>query len=80
MKLDHATLESLRANHPAWRLLSARNAPLIVSFLQRTFIAPNVRTMGAADLAEALEDELYGLREHIGQDAYAGAALDFLNT
>lgn len=79
LKLDHATLESLRANHPAWRLLAARNAPLIASFLQRVFIAPNIRTMGAADLAEALEDELYGLRERLGQDAYGGEAMDFLN-
>lgn len=77
--LDHATLESLRSNHPAWRLLAARNAPLIVSFLQRAFIAPNIRTMGAADLAEALEDELYGLRERMGAEAYPGAAIDFLN-
>ena len=79
MKIDHDTLEGLRASHPAWRLLAARNAPLIASFLQRVFIAPNIRTMGAADLAEALEDELYGLREHLGQDAYPGAPMDFLN-
>jgi hypothetical protein len=79
VKLDYLTLESLRANHPAWRLLAARNAPLIISFLQRAFLTPNVRTMGTADLAEALEDELYGLRQRMGQDAYAGTALDFLN-
>lgn len=79
MKLEYATLESLRANHPAWRLLTAAHAPLIACFLQRVFITPNVRTIGAADLAEALEDELYGLRERLGQDAYPGAALDYLN-
>lgn len=79
MKLDYATLESLRANHPGWRLLTSPHAPLIASFLQRVFISPNVRTIGAADLAEALEDELYGLRERLGPDAFPGHGIDYLN-
>jgi flagellar motility protein MotE (MotC chaperone) len=77
--LDYATLEALRANHPGWRLLTSPHAPLLASFLQRVFIAPNVRTIGAADLAEALEDELYGLREQHGPDAFPGSGLDYLN-
>ena len=44
--LDYDTVELLRRNHPAWRLLSADHASLIVSFLHRTFVAPNVRTLG----------------------------------
>jgi hypothetical protein len=79
VKLEFATLETLRANHPAWRLLAAAHAPLIASFLQRVFITPNIRAMGAADLTEALEDELYSLRERLGQDAYPGAAMEYLN-
>lgn len=79
MKLDYATLESLRANHPGWRLLTSPHAPLIASFLQRVFISPNVRTIGAADLAEALEDELYGLRERLGPEAFPGQGIDYLN-
>jgi hypothetical protein len=35
MALDYATLELLRQNHPAWRLLCAHHAPLVVSFLHR---------------------------------------------
>lgn len=35
MSLDHSTLEALRRQHPAWRLLAAENAPLIGSFLHR---------------------------------------------
>jgi hypothetical protein len=38
MALDYATLELLRQNHPAWRLLRANHAPLVTSFLHRVFI------------------------------------------
>ena len=62
MALDYATLDAMRQSHPAWRLLCAEHAPLIASFLHRVFIEPNVRIMSQADLAEALEDELFGLR------------------
>jgi hypothetical protein len=70
MNLDYATLESMRTLHPAWRLLRSNHAALMVSFLNRMFVIPNVRLMPAADLAEALEDELYGLRERLGDDAF----------
>jgi hypothetical protein len=77
--LDHATLTLLRQNHPAWRLLCSDHAPLIASFLQRVFITPNIRVMAQADLAESLEDELFGLREQLGPKAFPKSALDYLN-
>ena len=79
MTLDFATLDLLRQNHPAWRLLRSDHAPLVASFLQRVFIAPNVRVMAQADLAEALEDELFALRDLLGADAFPRSALDYLN-
>jgi flagellar motility protein MotE (MotC chaperone) len=79
VSLDYATLDLLRQSHPAWRLLRSEHAPLVASFLQRVFIAPNVRVMAQADLAEALEDELYALRERRGGDAFPKSALDYLN-
>lgn len=79
MALDYATLDLLCRNHPAWRLLRSDHAPLVASFLHRVFIAPNTRVMAQADLAEALEDELFGLRERLGQDAFPKPALDYLN-
>ena len=63
MTLDYATLNQLRQSHPAWRLLRADHAPLVASFPQRVFIAPNVRMMTQADLTETQEDELFTLRE-----------------
>jgi hypothetical protein len=47
--------------------------------LQRVFVAPNVRVMAAVDLAEALEDELYALRRHLGETAFPKPALEYLN-
>ena len=77
--MDHGILSTLRDRHPAWRLLASPHAPLVASFLHRVFVAPNVRVMSEADLAEALEDELFALREQLGPEAYPKVAQDYLN-
>lgn len=77
--MDFATLDWLRQHHPAWRLLTSPHAALIASFLYRVFIVPNERVIAQADLAEALEDELFALRETQGSDAFPKSALDYLN-
>ncbi len=77
--MDHATLATLRDRHPAWRMLASPHAPLLASFLHRVFVAPNVRVMSEADLAETLEDELFALREQLGPDAYPKGAPEYLN-
>jgi flagellar motility protein MotE (MotC chaperone) len=77
--VNRATLQSLRTRHPAWRLLASPHAPLVVSFLHRAFVAPNKRVMSEADLAEALEDELYALREQADVDDFPKPAGDYLN-
>ena len=79
MSLDYATLETLRTHHPAWRLLRSDHASLVAGFLHRVFVAPNVRVMAAADLAELLEDELYALRQTLGEAAFPKRATDYLN-
>lgn len=77
--MDHATLATLRDRHPAWRLLASPHAPLVASFLRRVFVLPNVRTMREADLVQALEDDLFALREQLGEAAYPKRAQDYLN-
>ena len=77
--MNHATLQALRDRNPAWRLLASPHAPLIASFLHRVFVAPNERVMHEADLAEALEDELFALREQMGTDDYPKIASEYLN-
>ncbi len=79
INLDYATLDALRRQHPAWRLLAAEHAPLIGSFLHRAFIVPNVRVMAQSNLAEALEDTLFGLRERLGAQVFPKSAPDYLN-
>lgn len=79
MALDYTTLNLLRQNHPAWRLLCSDHAPLVASFLERVFVTPNRRAIDAADLAEALEDELYGLRRQLGPETFPRAARDYLD-
>ena len=80
MNLDFATLSTLRKTHPAWRLLMADHAPLIVSFLNRVFIAPNVRVMARDELVAKLEDELYHLREIEGDGAFPRDAAEYLDS
>ena len=79
MNLDYASLDQLRQSHPAWRLLRSDHAPLVAGFLQRVFVATNVRVMAQADLSEALEDELFALRERLGETAFPKTALEYLN-
>ena len=79
INLDYSTLDALRRQHPAWRLLAAEHAPLIGSFLHRAFIAPNVRVMAQSDLAETLEDTLFGLRERLGAQVFPKSAQEYLN-
>jgi len=76
---NYAALDALRKNHPAWRLLRADSAPLVASFLHRVFIVSNRREMAQVDLTEALEDELFALRERLGAESYPGTAQEYLN-
>lgn len=77
--LDYATLDLLRQHHPAWRLLRADHAPLIASFLHRVFVQPNRRVIAQAELAEALEDQLFLLSQETEGPAYPKPALEYLN-
>ena len=79
MGLDYNTLDLLRQNHPAWRLLCAHHAPLVTSFLYRVFVVPNARNLSQASLVEALEDELFALREQLGSDVFPGTAQSYLD-
>ncbi|MEO8120215.1 MAG: DUF3375 domain-containing protein, partial [Rhodoferax sp.] len=49
------------------------------SFLHHAFIVPNVRVMAQSDLAESLEDTLFGLRERLGAQVFPKSAQDYLN-
>lgn len=59
--MEHAEVERMRERHPAWRLLRAGNAPLVLAFLGRFFVEGNAGATAAPVLVTALDDELYAL-------------------
>jgi hypothetical protein len=76
---DYETLDVLRQNHPAWRLLVSPHALLMASFFHKAFVQHNVRVAPQADLVEALEDELFHLRQTLGAEKFPRPALEYLN-
>ncbi len=76
--LDHADILYLRRNHPAWRLLAAETAPLVIGFLHRAFIAPNARAIPETELETQLDDYLYALRDRADEDPYPRPAREYL--
>ena len=71
--MDFEALAGLQRRHPAWRLLCADNAALILSFLGTVFVDENARSVSASDLANRLDDVLYALNETDEPDQAAGA-------
>lgn len=60
--MDFESIETLRERHPAWRLLRAQNAPLVLSFLGVHFVEGNHGATEAARLVEALDEHLGSLK------------------
>lgn len=76
--MDFSHLVKLRQTHPAWRLMRADNAPLIVSFLQMAFIEPNRRSVRQSELVLMLDDYLYQLRLSEGDDSFPKSPHQYL--
>lgn len=76
--LNFEEIDYLRT-HPAWALLRAQNAPLVLSFLGRVFVDANAGDIGAAELESALDDELYGLNQRLGEERFPRQASDYLD-
>lgn len=77
--MDYQQLLAQRRAHPSWRLLAADHAPMIASFLHRSFVAPNVRTIGRQQLVSQLDDHLYQLHEQTGEQAFPKPAASYLD-
>jgi len=77
--MEYNTLLTLRQKHPAWRLVVADHAPLIISFLFKTFIQPNIRTMAQPEIISRLDDHLYSIRSEADNDAFPRAAAHYLD-
>jgi hypothetical protein len=79
LAVEYDELEMLRRNSPAWRLLRADNAALILSFLGRVFVDENVREISTSDLSSRLDDELHALNERLGAGTYPKPAKAYLD-
>ncbi len=76
--MDFDNLSNLREAHGGWRLLLADHAPMLVSFLHRCFIEPNVRAITESELISQLDDHLAGIREVHGDERFPRPALAYL--
>lgn len=76
-QLSHEVLVQRRQHHPAWRLLAADNAALILGFLAESFLLPNTRSLSEPDILDALDDYLDRQRA-LDPDAYPKEAKAYL--
>ncbi|MEI2778611.1 MAG: DUF3375 family protein [Tetrasphaera sp.] len=57
--MDHDEIAFVREHSPAWRLLRADSAPLVLAALGQVFIVDNIRTIAESDLLPRVDDVLY---------------------
>lgn len=77
--MDYDYVARLKKSHPALKLLAADNAPLIISFLFKIFIEPNLRALPIAELQSRLDDYIFRLREIHGPELYPRSAGSYLD-
>lgn len=76
--MEFEEIDALRRHHPAWGLLRATNAPLVLSFLARVFVGENARSVPATELESRLEDTLAAVHEQLGEDRFPKPAKAYL--
>ncbi len=77
--MDFDYLRYLKQSNPAFQLLAADNAPLILSFFHLYFIKDNQRTLTYGELTGSLEDYLHHIRESHGEDLYPKSASQYID-
>jgi hypothetical protein len=77
--MDFEAIDSLRDQHPAWRLLCASNAALVLSFLGHHFVEGNQGATSASALASVLDDALYALNTDPELPQFTRAPLEYLD-
>ena len=60
-------LQTLRRNHPAWRLLCADQAPLLAAFFYREFLAAHRRGIETEEILQDLDLFLYDVSQQTGE-------------
>ena len=77
--MNYEYLDRLRQSHPAWKLLTAGSAPLVISFLEKTFIEGNIRSISGSRIEEQLEDYLIYIRSVYGDGSYPRTPSEYLD-
>jgi hypothetical protein len=77
--MKYVEIEQLRERHPAWALLRANHAALVLGFLGRVFVERNAAGLPASELASELDDELYALNQHLGEERFPRSAQAYLD-
>ncbi|MDA8358024.1 MAG: DUF3375 domain-containing protein [Actinomycetota bacterium] len=72
-------IDQLRDRHPAWALLRADNAPLVLAFLGRVFVEGNSGDLPASEVVGELDDELFAIRLRLGDDRFPRSAQAYLD-
>jgi hypothetical protein len=72
------SLELLRNTSFAWRLLASHQAPFVISFLYRAFLADNVREVPERELRGRLENYKDMLNGGSGEDRFPRSAKEYL--
>lgn len=77
--MSYDDIVARREHNPAWKLLRADNAPLILSFLGRVFVDENTRSISAAELTSRLDDELFALNSREASEIFPKPAKAYLD-
>lgn len=77
--MEHETIEALRDKNPAWRLLRAQHASLVLSFLGQHFVEGNSGATPAARLVDTLGEHLDALNAGAAEPPYPRAPEEYLD-
>jgi hypothetical protein len=77
--MEHDAIAMLRDRHPAWRLLRADNAALVLSFLGQHFVEQNRGATSASTLVSLLDDALYAQNADTEEAWYPRSPTDYLD-
>lgn len=78
----HDEIVELRRRHPAWGLLRANTAPLVLTFLGAVFVEENTRSVPRSELVGRLEEFLQAVRADLPEDdgpRYARTAKEYVD-
>ncbi|MBN2655943.1 MAG: DUF3375 domain-containing protein [Spirochaetales bacterium] len=78
MAFDYYDLMNKKKNNSSWRLMTADNGPLIISFLDHVFRMENLRQIDEDELKMKLEDFLFHLRDGRDDDPFPRSAGEYL--